>query len=134
MYYRMNDNNQKEYIIVTENTEHFVFLNELSKAVQKKYKQEIKQNLIRMVENMHSKNITNNNIQPNNILIHPKTFQVKIFSFLSGICKKDFPKPIEYYAPSYMMPELKENSNKKISFEEAKSNDIYSLMETCDTL
>jgi len=119
-------------MILTENLEKYKPLKDCSKKMIKNSKQQIFDNLITGLNVMHQKNICNNNLKPENIFINMESLQIKYIDFLSSIHKDNFPSVLHYYTLHYILPSIRDKIDEKITFEEAKKNDIYAIFLIMD--
>ena len=90
-YFILSIQEDKYYILVMKYFEGFINLSEyLSKNIfHEEIKSKIKTSLIKFLEEIHQKiKIAHNDLDTNNILIHSKTLQIKIFDL--GYCKTEF--------------------------------------------
>lgn len=79
-----------KYYIITEYLDGFIPLRQSKELFSMKEKENILKKIQKEIELLHQKNMTHNDIKPDNIMVNPKTKKVRIIDFGSAIIHSFF--------------------------------------------
>ena len=115
-----------KYYIITEYLDGFIPLNQTRNLFSVKEENLIFQKIKHQIEILHKKNMTHNDIKPSNIMVNPKTKEVRIIDFGSATIHS-FLKKFKLADIGYTKKYTKLDPSKYYGKKQLMENDFYAL-------